>query len=61
MAVFSSSDPSKFSGVPLVFLSKSPFKLNIEIKVSQMQYDLLPNIIKYFSSKSKRSFILKSW
>ena len=34
MAVFSSSDPSKFSGVPLVLLSKSPFKLNIEIKVS---------------------------
>ena len=25
-----------------------------------MQYDLLPNIIKYFSSKSKRSFILGS-
>ena len=34
MAVFSLSDPSKFSGVPLVLLSKSPFKLNIEIKVS---------------------------
>ena len=33
MAVFSSSDPSKFSGVPLV-LSKSPFKLNIQINVS---------------------------
>ena len=33
MVVFSSSDPFKFSGVPLV-LSKSPFKLNIEIKVS---------------------------
>ena len=35
MVVFLSSDPSKFSGVPLAMvLSKSPFKLNIEIKVS---------------------------
>ena len=32
MAVFSSSDLSKLFGVPLVFLSKSPFKLNIKIK-----------------------------
>ena len=34
MAVFSSSDLSKLFGVPLVFLSKSPFKLNLEIKGS---------------------------
>ena len=34
MAVFLSSDPSKLFGVPLVFSSKSPFKLNIKIKVS---------------------------
>ena len=34
MAVFLSSDPSKLVCVPLVFSSKSPFKLNIKIKVS---------------------------
>ena len=31
MAVFSSSNLSKLFGISLVFLSKSPFKLNIEI------------------------------
>ena len=58
MAVFSSSDLSKLFGVPLVFLSKPPFKLNIKIKGSKMQCDLLPNIVKYFSSKLKNSYAI---
>ena len=34
MAVFTASDLSKLFGGPLVFLSESPFKLNIKIKGS---------------------------
>ena len=33
-SVFLLSDLLKLFGIPLVFLSKSPFKLNIKIKVS---------------------------
>ena len=59
MAVFSLSDLSKLFGGPLVFSSKFPFKLKIEIKGTYMQCDLLPNIVKYFSYKSKSSYVRK--